>query len=101
MLTDQESTDELLAKWAELLRARKGLQDAGGCEHFVRYWPSLGEEPREYAACSADFDIINDLHAMFYRDIDDCIAKIEAALKKRGVSVQRPPLEAPVRKAKV
>ena len=77
------------------------LEAGGGYKHVIRYWPSFGEEPREYAAQSGDFDIINDMHCLFFRDIDNCIETIEAALKERGISVQRPPLEAQNRQTDV
>jgi hypothetical protein len=47
----------------------------------------------EYSCQSGDFDVINDLAALFFRDVDLCLAEVEVALRSHGIVVTRTPTQ--------
>jgi hypothetical protein len=96
---DQKSTEELLAEWADLLRTHSLMWQAREFYCVLRYPGHECGLWREYKV--DDFDISDEMLRLFSKDIDARIATIEAALKERGISVQRPPLEAPNRQTDV
>ena len=90
MLTGTETKDTLLAKWAELLRTGNGLRSLRGCEHVVRYTDELWQS-HEYSAQCDDPVVINDLAALFRKDVDLCLDEVEQALAAHGITVTREP----------
>lgn len=92
MPTGKESVEELLARWADLLRSRHGIMSRSGSAYCIRYYTGLSGKIdwQEYQCQSSDTEIINGLHALFLKDIDDCIGQVEADLAKQGVIVARP-----------
>jgi|GEM_PF-2183693 len=82
MSVGKESTDELLAQWADLLRSRDGL--ASAFTFVARY----GDQ--EYC-CRDDWKIRDQLWALFRQDVDQEISRVEEDLRKLGVVVTRHP----------
>ncbi len=90
MSVDQESTDALLGRWAELLRSRDALCTMNSSEFLVRYGTPRGATG-EYVARAGETGLLNDMIDLFLKDIDISIAEIEASLRMRGIEVKRPP----------